>query len=95
AIAHPTLDPNASASAAAMSGLLVNYAWLPRLAMSVLAGAGLALAGVMFQQVLRNPLAEPLTLGVASGASLALSAATIWLPAAAFAWRSGVALFGS
>ncbi|BET08975.1 Fe(3+)-hydroxamate ABC transporter permease FhuB [Pandoraea sputorum] len=95
AITHPTLDPNASASAAAMSGLLVNYAWLPRLAMSVLAGAGLALAGVMFQQVLRNPLAEPLTLGVASGASLALSAATIWLPAVAFAWRSGVALFGS
>ncbi|VVE80741.1 Fe(3+)-hydroxamate ABC transporter permease FhuB [Pandoraea sputorum] len=95
AVTHPMLDPNASASAAAMSGLLVNYAWLPRLAMSVLAGAGLALAGVMFQQVLRNPLAEPLTLGVASGASLALSAATIWLPAVAFAWRSGVALFGS
>ncbi|VVE18299.1 Fe3+-hydroxamate ABC transporter permease FhuB [Pandoraea aquatica] len=95
AVTRPALDPGAPASAAAMSGLLVNYAWLPRLAMSVLAGAGLALAGVMFQQVLRNPLAEPLTLGVASGASLALSAATIWLPAVAFAWRSGVALFGS
>ncbi|MFJ2995397.1 Fe(3+)-hydroxamate ABC transporter permease FhuB [Pandoraea sp. NPDC087047] len=95
ATVHPALDPQAPASAAAMSGLLVSYAWLPRLAMSMLAGAGLALAGVMFQQVLRNPLAEPLTLGVASGASLALSAATIWLPSLAMAWRAGVALGGS
>ncbi len=78
-----------------MSGLLVNYAWLPRLAMSALAGAGLALAGVVFQQVLRNPLAEPLTLGVASGAYLALSAAAIWLPWLAVAWRIGLAFGGA
>lgn len=95
AFMHPTLGDDAQASVAAMSGLLVNYSWMPRLAMSLLAGAGLSLAGVMFQQVLRNPLAEPLTLGVASGASLALSAATIWLPSVAFAWKSGVALAGS
>ncbi|ODP34229.1 Fe3+-hydroxamate ABC transporter permease FhuB [Pandoraea sp. ISTKB] len=95
AIVHPALDAGAPTSPAAMSGLLVNYAWLPRLAMSLLAGAGLSLAGVMFQQVLRNPLAEPLTLGVASGASLALSAATIWLPPVALAWKSGVAMAGS
>ncbi len=95
AVFHPVADPQGQASAAAMSGLLVNYAWLPRLAMSLLAGAGLALAGVMFQQVLRNPLAEPLTLGVASGASLALSAATIWLPSVALAFRTGIALGGA
>ena len=33
---------------------------------------GWALVGVLFQQVLRNPLAEPTTLGVATGAQLAL-----------------------
>ncbi|VVE16398.1 Fe3+-hydroxamate ABC transporter permease FhuB [Pandoraea capi] len=95
AIVHPVQGAYAPTSPAAMSGLLVNYAWLPRLAMSLLAGAGLSLAGVMFQQVLRNPLAESLTLGVASGASLALSAATIWLPPVALAWKSGVAMAGS
>lgn len=51
-----------------------------RLSRTVLAwtvGAGLAMAGVVFQGVLRNPLADPFTLGVASGgafgASLAIS----------------------
>ncbi|MDR3397600.1 MAG: Fe(3+)-hydroxamate ABC transporter permease FhuB [Pandoraea sp.] len=95
AVTHSTPESQAPATAAAMSGLLVNYAWLPRLAMAALAGAGLALAGVMFQQVLRNPLAEPLTLGVASGAFLALSAAAIWLPWLALAWRVGIALGGA
>ncbi|PSC86912.1 iron-hydroxamate transporter permease subunit, partial [Klebsiella pneumoniae] len=32
----------------------------------MLVGAGLGLVGVLFQQVLRNPLAEPTTLGVAT-----------------------------
>ncbi|MBN1490792.1 MAG: iron ABC transporter permease [Phycisphaerae bacterium] len=44
---------------------------VPRVCMGVLAGAGLALAGVMFQAIFRNPLASPFTLGVSSGASLA------------------------
>ncbi|MFZ8499090.1 iron chelate uptake ABC transporter family permease subunit, partial [Staphylococcus aureus] len=44
--------------------LLVHYAWAPRLVIAWLAGAGLGLAGVVFQQVLRNPLASPTTLGV-------------------------------
>lgn len=43
---------------------------LPRIALAVVTGAGLALAGVAFQAMLRNPLAEPYTLGLASGASL-------------------------
>lgn len=37
-----------------------------------LVGASLALAGVTYQAVLRNPLADPYLLGVASGASLAV-----------------------
>lgn len=44
---------------------------VPRVCIGVLAGAGLAAAGVMFQALFRNPLASPFTLGVSSGASLA------------------------
>ncbi len=44
---------------------------VPRTLLAACAGAGLALGGVIFQALFRNPLAEPYTLGVASGASLA------------------------
>ncbi|HSG99569.1 MAG TPA: iron ABC transporter permease [candidate division Zixibacteria bacterium] len=43
---------------------------LPRVALGFLAGGALAVAGLVFQSLLRNPLATPFTLGVASGASL-------------------------
>lgn len=43
---------------------------LPRVLLSMLAGGGLALAGVLFQALLRDALATPYTLGVSSGASL-------------------------
>ncbi|MGV6875282.1 Fe(3+)-hydroxamate ABC transporter permease FhuB, partial [Pseudochelatococcus sp. B33] len=61
--------------------VIFHYSYLPRLVVSLLAGAMLALAGVVFQQVLRNPLAEPATLGVSSGAYLAMTFATLWWPA--------------
>ncbi|MEG3707034.1 iron chelate uptake ABC transporter family permease subunit, partial [Escherichia coli] len=51
---------------------------LRRLAISLLVGAGLGLVGVLFQQVLRNPLAEPTTLGVATGAQLGITVTTLW-----------------
>src|SRR3990167_3816877 len=79
--------------------LVVHYSWLPRLCMAALCGATLALAGTVMQQVLRNPLASPTTLGVASGAQLALVVATLWAPGlmliqqqdmnAVFIWGSG------
>ncbi|MEB6082999.1 Fe(3+)-hydroxamate ABC transporter permease FhuB [Serratia marcescens] len=59
--------------------MLFHYSLLPRLTVSLLAGAGLGLVGVLFQQVLRNPLAEPSTLGVAAGAQLGLTIATLWV----------------
>lgn len=42
----------------------------PRTLLALLAGGGLATAGVLFQAVLRDPLATPYTLGISSGASL-------------------------
>ena len=56
----------------------MHYSLLPRLAISLLVGAGLGLVGVLFQQVLRNPLAEPTTLGVATGAQLGITVTTLW-----------------
>ena len=43
---------------------------LPRVVAAAIVGAGLALSGVVFQALLRNPLASPDTLGVSAGATL-------------------------
>jgi iron complex transport system permease protein len=48
---------------------------LPRVLLALLAGGGLALAGLALQTLFRNPLAEPYTLGIASGAALGAVAA--------------------
>ena len=77
-----------------MHQLIVHFSWLPRLCMALLCGATLALAGVLMQQVLRNPLASPTTLGVASGAQLGLLIATLWAPWALELGREWVALAG-
>ncbi|MCC6997583.1 MAG: iron ABC transporter permease [Deltaproteobacteria bacterium] len=43
---------------------------LPRAVAAAIAGAGLATAGTTLQALVRNPLADPYTLGIAGGASL-------------------------
>ena len=67
---------------------------LPRVALAIMVGGGLAVAGATFQALLRNPLAEPYILGISGGASVAAvlvlalgwAAAGSWvLPLAAFA----------
>ena len=51
---------------------------LPRIVMGLVAGAGLAVGGCVMQSVLKNPLADPYTTGISSGAgfgaTLALTA---------------------
>lgn len=42
---------------------------LPRIAVAALAGGALAVAGVAFQAITRNPLAEPSVLGISGGAA--------------------------
>jgi iron complex transport system permease protein len=42
----------------------------PRVALAIVVGASLAVAGTGFQGILRNPLADPYTLGVSTGASV-------------------------
>lgn len=63
-----------------MPALVLRYSATPRIAVALLCGVGLGLAGALLQQVLRNPLAEPGTLGVFAGARFALYAATLWAP---------------
>lgn len=60
--------------------LIMHYSLLPRLAISLLCGAALALAGALFQQVLRNPVASPSTVGVEAGAGLALAVTSLYAP---------------
>jgi len=43
---------------------------LPRVLLALLVGASLAASGVLFQALLRNPLADPFVLGVSGGAAL-------------------------
>lgn len=57
---------------------------LPRIAAALLAGGALAVAGVGFQGLTRNPLAEPSILGVSSGAAFGVVAAQV------FGWRPGI-----
>jgi len=53
---------------------------LPRVLLAVAIGAALAVAGVTFQTLLRNPLADPFILGVSGGAAAGAAIAT------AFRW---------
>ncbi len=66
---------------------------VPRVLLAMAAGAGLALAGVVMQASVQNPLAEPFILGIASGASVGATLAILLgsaaipfgVPGAAFA----------
>jgi iron complex transport system permease protein len=83
-----------------VDGQIFFVARLPRTLAGALVGAALASAGVVFQGLLRNPLATPFTLGVSAGAALgAMLAITFdWtlgtasvsaVPAAAFVGAAG------
>lgn len=49
---------------------------LPRILLAVVVGATLGMAGVTFQTLLRNPLADPFILGVSGGAACGAALAT-------------------
>ncbi|HWB50381.1 MAG TPA: Fe(3+)-hydroxamate ABC transporter permease FhuB [Stellaceae bacterium] len=86
---------SAVASPQGVQQAIFAYGTLPRIAVSIGAGAALGLAGVVFQQVLRNPLAEPTTLGTSAGAQLALAAATLYAPSVLDLGREWIALAGA
>jgi iron complex transport system permease protein len=65
-----TLDLGQALSPGTTEATILWQLRLPRVLLSLLAGGALAVAGVGFQTLFRNPLAEPYTLGVAGGAAL-------------------------
>ena len=90
-----------------LHGAYYNIIWVartPRAFMSVLIGALLALAGVVMQATVQNPLADPYILGMSSGASfgatfaIACGAATIFggaLAQTGIAFWAFIGAFGS
>ncbi|RWP03739.1 MAG: Fe(3+)-hydroxamate ABC transporter permease FhuB [Mesorhizobium sp.] len=72
--------PTAPAGDIDLDRIILFYSTLPRAVVAVLAGAVLGLSGLLLQRVLRNPLAEPSTLGISSGAQLAMTAASVYAP---------------
>lgn len=69
---------------------------LPRILMAIVVGAALSVAGVIFQALLRNPLAEPYILGISSGGTvgaiiaITLSLGALGVPALSFAGSAAV-----
>ena len=70
----------------------------PRIMISMLAGAAIAVSGVLFQAVLKNPLADPGIIGISSGAGFVAVLITAYAPTLffltpLFAFLGGVAAF--
>lgn len=73
-------DASALADGVDLDRVILLYSTLPRTAVAIVAGAALGLSGLLLQRILRNPLAEPSTLGISAGAQLAMAAATLYAP---------------
>src|SRR4051812_44102387 len=58
---------------------------LPRVLFGAIVGGALAMAGVLFQAILRNSLADPFTLGISAGSSFGAVVA-IWLELETVVW---------
>jgi iron complex transport system permease protein len=93
------ITPAAVKSGEGMSAEIFWRIRVPRVLIGFIAGASLALSGMAFQAVFRNPLATPFTLGVSSGAAfgaalymkLGLVFGLAWIPGqsvSAFLWAS-------
>ncbi|MET0171964.1 MAG: iron chelate uptake ABC transporter family permease subunit, partial [Agrobacterium vaccinii] len=86
--------PGDADTAARLGEILLWNSLLPRSVIALIAGAALGLAGTLLQQVLRNPIADASTLGIAAGAEFALVAGLSLSPALAGFSREAVAFAG-
>ena len=97
-IAAPLIGPKTLSPSLLWSGgdgLDARILWelrIPRVLTAFTAGAVLALGGMAFQAMFRNPLATPFTLGIAGGASFAAAAAIQLGWSASFLGVSNVSL---
>jgi ABC-type Fe3+-siderophore transport system permease subunit len=77
------------------SDIEFTYARLPRLVMAILVGLVMGLVGSLIQQITKNSILSPMTLGVSSGAWLALVIVNIWLPNLVADYSAGFAMLGA
>jgi iron complex transport system permease protein len=73
------------------AGELLAISRLPRTLAAVLAGAGLAIAGLIMQAIARNRFVDPATAGTAQSAELGILFVTIFWPAATLGFKTVVA----
>jgi len=59
-----------SSSVTAAERTIILQIRLPRVLLAIIVGSGLSIAGLVFQALLRNPLAEPYILGISSGGTV-------------------------
>ncbi len=71
------IDDILGVSTTGMKHFIVMDLRMPRLLTAIIAGVGLAIAGVAMQSTLLNPLADPYTTGVSSGALLGATLAMV------------------
>lgn len=71
------------------------YSRLPRLIMALLVGSVMGLIGSVIQQLTRNPLLSPVTLGTSSGAWLGLIVLSIFWPEGQTHYQAMAAMFGA
>lgn len=70
----------------------------PRIIIAIFAGAGLAVSGVLFQAVMKNPLSDPGIIGISSGANfvmllIGLCFPSLYFSSKLFAFLGGVLAF--
>jgi iron complex transport system permease protein len=83
-----------SDSDSTMSQTVIMQVRLPRVLLAALVGACLATAGVLYQALFRNALADPYILGVSAGAGLGATTMLV-LTATATVWRVGAVPAGA
>lgn len=95
-LGHVTLDYPAQADWPASTEAIIWISRLPRVLMAMAVGSSLALAGVVLQAIIRNPLADPYVLGISSGASTGAAIAIVFFTGVGgLALLSGAAFSGA
>jgi len=73
---------------------IINQYRLPRIIIATLVGMGLAIAGVLTQGIIRNPLASPDLMGISGGAGLSACFVLLNYPTIDHLWLPPIALLG-
>jgi len=73
--------------------VIISQIRLPRILLAIFVGIALASAGVIFQGLFRNPMADPFVIGVSSGAALGATIGLVFIGGAGLLGISTTAVF--